>query len=99
VSLRPRIGVALALQADQHGGRCMGVGLGIAAVLVLSDPEIERVAGHERLDPPPAGRAPVVERQVATDHVRGGIPAPQCEASRRTARPRNGSGSMSSLYL
>src|SRR5262249_24210693 len=34
VSFRPGIGVALALQADQHGGRCMGVSLGIAAVLV-----------------------------------------------------------------
>src|SRR5262249_57905230 len=57
VSLRPGIGVALALEADEHGGRGVRVRLGIAAVLVLTDPEIERVAGHERLDAAPAGRA------------------------------------------
>src|SRR6478672_8532501 len=55
VPLRPGIGVALALEADQHGGRCVRVRLGITAVLVLPDPEIKRVAGHERLDATPPG--------------------------------------------
>src|SRR5262249_24483695 len=48
---RPGIGVALALDADQHGGGGVLVRLGIAAGLVLADPQIEAVAGHERLDP------------------------------------------------
>src|SRR5262245_1957846 len=55
VTLRPGIGVALAREADQHGRRRVRVRLGITAVLVLPDPEIERVAGHERLDATPAG--------------------------------------------
>src|SRR5712671_3317548 len=45
----PRVGVALALYADEHGRGSVGVGLRVAAVLVLADPQIERVAGHERL--------------------------------------------------
>src|SRR5262249_22913684 len=53
---RPGIGVALALDADQHGGGGVLVRLGIAAGLVLADPQIEAVAGHERLDPAVAGR-------------------------------------------
>src|SRR5580692_10659817 len=54
---RPRIGVALAFDADEHGGGGVLVRLGIAAGLVLADPQIETVLGHRRLDPPIAGRA------------------------------------------
>src|SRR5262249_61065767 len=43
VALGPSISVALALQADQHRRRSMRVRLGVAAVLVLADPKIERV--------------------------------------------------------
>ena len=57
--------------------------LGIAAVLVLADPEIKGIAGHERLDPPPTRRAPIVERQVAIDHVRDEIRAPHGEPAHR----------------
>src|SRR5262249_59850147 len=53
---RPCIGVDLALDADKHGGRGVLVRLGIAAGLVLAYPEIEAIAGHERLDPAVAGR-------------------------------------------
>src|SRR5262249_35386917 len=54
VALRPDSGVALGIEADQRGGRRVRVRLGIAAVLVLPDPQIKRVAGHERLDATPA---------------------------------------------
>ena len=57
--------------------------LGIAAVLVLADPEIEAIAGHERLDPAVAGRAAVVERQVAIDDVGDEIGAPHGEPAHR----------------
>ena len=83
VPLRPGVGVAVALQADQHGGRGVGVRLGIAADLVLADPQIEGVAGHERLDAAPADRAAVVERQVAIDDVGHEIGAPHGEAAHR----------------
>src|SRR5262245_31459972 len=49
VAFRPSIGVALALEADQHRRRGVRMRLGIAAVLVLADPEIECVAGHEQI--------------------------------------------------
>src|SRR5262249_15919544 len=65
--IRPGIGVALAFDADEHGRRSVLVRLGIAAALVLADPQIEAVAGHRRLDAAVAGRAPVVERQVGVD--------------------------------
>src|SRR5260370_688900 len=55
---RPRVGVALALYADEHRRGGVGVGLGVAAVLVLADPQIERVCGHGRLDATPARRGP-----------------------------------------
>src|SRR5262245_60765991 len=80
---RPGIGVALALDADQHGGRGVLVRLGIAAGLVLADPQIEAVAGHERLDPAVAGRAAVVERQVGVDDVGNEIGAPHGEPADR----------------
>ena len=83
VPLRPGVGVALALEADEHRGRGVRVRLGIAAVLVLADPEIERVAGHERLDAAEAGRAAVVERQVAVDDVGNEIRAPHGEPAHR----------------
>src|SRR5204862_3318250 len=60
----PRIGVALALDADEHGGRLVLVRLGIAPGLVLPDPDVEAVIGHLRLDAAIAGRAAVVERQL-----------------------------------
>ena len=83
VPLRPGVGVALALDADQHGRRGVRVRLGVAAVLVLADPEIERVAGHERLDAAEARRAAVVERQVAVDDVGHEVGAPHREAAHR----------------
>src|SRR3954468_1355408 len=57
---RPRIGIALALHADEDRGRGMLVRLGIAAVLMLADPEIEAVVSHQRLDAAIAGRAAIV---------------------------------------
>ncbi len=57
--------------------------LGIAAVLVLADPEIERVAGHERLDAAPSDRATIIERQVAVDDIRHEIGAPHREPADR----------------
>ncbi len=59
------------------------MGFGIAAVLVLADPQIERVAGHERLDAAPARRAAVVERQIAVDDVGHEIGAPHGEPAHR----------------
>src|SRR5262249_60254003 len=53
--LRPGVGVALALDADEHGRRLMLVRLGIAAGLMLADPDIEAVVGHLRLDAAIAG--------------------------------------------
>ena len=82
-ALRPRVGVALALEADQHRRRSVRVRLGIAAVLVLPDPQIEHVAGHERLDTAEAGRAAVVERQVAVDDVGNEIGAAHGEPAHR----------------
>ena len=82
VAFRPGVGVALALEADQHRRRGVRVRLGIAAVLVLADPEIERVAGHERLaaaSPASAG----VERQVAIDDIGNEIGAPHGEPAHR----------------
>src|ERR1700730_3825778 len=75
VPLRPCIGIALALKADEHGRGSMGMGLGISPVLVLANPEIEGIAGHEGLHAPPPRRAPVVERQIAIHHVRNEIRA------------------------
>src|SRR6266851_4753667 len=80
---RPRVGVPLALYADEHGRGGVGVGFGIAAVLVLADPQIERIAGHERLDAAPARRAAVVERQVAVDDIRYEVGAPHGEPPHR----------------
>src|SRR5262249_2538634 len=92
--LRPGIGVALALDADQHRGRGVLVRLGIAAGLVLADPQIEAVAGHERLDP--AGARP-----AAVCWARGGavLTMSGMRLVRRIASPRIGSGSMSSRGL
>ena len=50
---------------------------------MLADPQIERVAGHERLDAAPSDRAAIVERQVAIDDVRHEVGAPHGEASHR----------------
>ena len=57
--------------------------LGITAVLMLRDPQIEGVAGHERLDPAVAGRAAVIERQVAIDDVGNEIGPAHGEATHR----------------
>ena len=67
--LRPRIGVALALEANQDRRRRVRVRLRIPAVFVLPDPEIEAVIGHERLDAAPAERAAIIERQIAVDDI------------------------------
>ena len=69
-ALRPAIGIALALEADQNRRRRMRMRLRIAAVLMLADPEVEAIIGHERLDAAVADRAAVVERQFTIDHVR-----------------------------
>ena len=61
----------------------MFVRLGVAAGLVLSDPDIEAVAGHLRLDPAVTGRAAIVERQVAIDDVGDDIGAAHCEPAHR----------------
>ena len=47
----------------------MGVGLGIAAVLMLADPIVERILGHEWFYAPIAWRASVIEWQFAVDRV------------------------------
>ena len=57
--------------------------LGIAAGLVLADPEIEAVAGHERLDAAVAGRAAVIERQLAVDDVGHEVGAAHGEPAHR----------------
>ena len=67
--LGPGVGIALTFEADQNGGRGMRVRLRIAADFVLADPEVERIIRHVRLDAPIAGRAPVVERQLAVDRI------------------------------
>src|SRR5262249_14585965 len=56
--LRPRVGVAFAFDADQHGGGGVLMRFRIAAGLVLADPEVKAIAGHERLDPAETGPAP-----------------------------------------
>src|SRR5208282_562551 len=81
--LRPSVSVALALDANEHRRGGVGMRLGIMAVLVLADPQIEGVAGHERLDAAPAGRAAVVERQIAIDDVGNEIGAPHGEPAHR----------------
>src|ERR1700722_13292985 len=55
--LGPCVGVAFALDADQHGRRGVRMRFRIAPILVLADPQVERVAGHERLGTAGAGRA------------------------------------------
>src|SRR5262249_58742608 len=80
---RPCIGVAPALDADEHGGGGVLVRLGIAAGLVLAYPEIEAIAGHERLDPAVAGRAAVIERKLGGGAVRGEGVAPHSEPPER----------------
>jgi len=52
------------------------VRLGIAAGLVLADPDIETVVGHLRFDSAIAGRTAVIERQLGVDDVRNEIRAP-----------------------
>src|SRR5262249_51092564 len=81
--LRPRVGVALALDADEHGRRSVSVGLGVAAVLMLADPEVESIARHKRLDAAESGRAAVVERQIAIDDIRNEVGSPHGEAAHR----------------
>src|SRR5262245_49618725 len=61
-SLGPGVGVTLAFDANEHGRGSMLVPFGISPGLVLSDPQIESVAGHRRLDPAVAGRPSIIER-------------------------------------
>ena len=90
--VRPSVGVALTLDADEHGGGGVLVRLRVPPSLVLADPQIKAVARHERLDPSVAGRAAVIEWQVGVDDVRNEIGASH-------GSPRIGSGSISSLGL
>src|ERR1051326_1856957 len=62
---RPCVGVAPALDADQDRRRGVLVRLGIAAGLVLADPQIKAVLGHRRLDAAGAGRSE--ERRVGKE--------------------------------
>src|SRR5581483_6463971 len=62
---RPGVGVAFAAETDQHRRRAVRVRFRIAAGLVLADPEIKLLTRHVRLDAPVAGRAAVVQRQLA----------------------------------
>ena len=57
--------------------------LGIAARFVLADPEIEGVAGHEGFDAAKAGRAAIVERQIAIDRIGHEIGAPHGKPAHR----------------
>src|SRR5262249_6902147 len=81
--LWPGIGVALVLDADQHRRRSVRVRFGIVPVLVLTDPKIKCIAGHERLDATPARRAAVIERQIAIDDVGDEIGPPHRQAAHR----------------
>ena len=80
---RPRVSVAFAFYADENRSRGVRMRLGIMAVLVLADPQIKGVAGHERLDAAPARRTAVVERQVAIDDIGNEIGAPHGEPAHR----------------
>ena len=80
---RPGVGVARALDADQHRGRRVLVRLRVAPGLVMADPEIEAVARHRRLHAAVAGRAPVIQRQFRVDDVGDEIRAPHGEAAHR----------------
>ena len=55
--------------------------LGVTALLVLADPEVKAVVGHEGLDPTPAHRAAVVQRKVAMHHVRDEVGAAHGQAA------------------
>src|SRR6516165_10425389 len=66
---RPCVGVALALDADEHRGRSVGVGLGVAPGDVLADELVEYVAGERWLEAAVAGRAPVVEIELGIENV------------------------------
>jgi hypothetical protein len=59
------------------------VRFGIVAVLVLTDPEIKCIAGHERFDTAPAGRATIIERQIAIDNVGNEIGPPHRQTAHR----------------
>ena len=59
----------------------MGVRLGIFAGLMLTDPKVEFVSGHEWFNTPPARRTPVIKRQITIHHIRHQI----CAAHSKTA--------------
>src|SRR3984893_15470495 len=65
----PSVGIALALDAHEHGRRHVGVGLGITAGDVLPDKSVEHVGRHVRLHPLVAGRAPVIEVELGIEDV------------------------------
>src|SRR5215471_6756322 len=81
--LGPRVGVALAAEAYQDRCRGVSVRLGIAAVLMLGDPEVEGVARHEGLDTAITGRAAVIEGQIAVDDIRNEVGPPHGEPAHR----------------
>src|SRR5262249_57165931 len=74
--LGPGVGVALALDADEHGRGGVLVGFRVAPGLVLADPQVEAIATHGRLDAAVAGRAAGVRRQVPGDAVGDEVGAP-----------------------
>src|SRR5579862_1877387 len=58
----PCVGVALALDANEHCGRGVLMRFRITAGFMLTDPQIKSVLRHRRLDAAVAGRAAVIER-------------------------------------
>src|SRR5262249_58706018 len=81
--LGPRVGVALAAEAYQDRCRGVSVRLGIAAVLMLGDPEVEGVARHEGLDTAITGRAAVIGGQIGVDDIRDEFCPPHGEPAHR----------------
>ena len=57
--------------------------LGIAAVLVLRDPEVKLVICHERFNAPIADRAAVIERKIAVYDIWDEVGPPHGEATHR----------------
>src|SRR5207247_2423146 len=82
----PGVSIAFALEADEHGGRTVGVSFRVAAVFVLSDPKIKAIAGHVRLDAPVTRRTTVIERQLAGNDVGDNIGLSHCEAAHSVRR-------------
>src|SRR5215218_11462163 len=83
VAARPSISVALALEADENGGRHVRVRLRVAPGLVLADEAVEHVVGHAWLNPQVAGRAPVIEIKLPVHDVRNEVRLAHGEPAQR----------------